>query len=76
MYSDMNLSIEELAIEVTAWCDKHGVVHAKRQVATAIEPRTLRCYRTLALMDASTSGGGFSQRHDFNACLDLLHSHF
>jgi len=76
MYSDMNLSIEELAIKVTAWCDQHGVMPAKGRVAADTQPRTLRCYRTLGLMHTSTSGGGFSQRYDFNACLSLLHSHF
>jgi hypothetical protein len=72
----MNLSIEEPANKVTTWCNQHGVMPAKGRVAADTQPRTLRCYRTLALMDASTSGGGFSQTHDFNACLDLLHSHF
>lgn len=72
----MNLSIEELANKVTAWCDQHGVLSANGQVATGTQPQPLRYYRTLRPMDASTSGGGFSQRHDFDACLALFHSYF
>ena len=68
MHSTMNLSIEKLAIKVTAWCDKHGVVPANGQVATDTQPRTLRYYRTLGLMDAPEAGGGFSERHYLQAC--------
>lgn len=68
MHSTMNLSIEKLAIKVTAWCDKHGVIPANGQVATDTQPRTLRYYRTLGLMDAPEAGGGFSERHYLQAC--------
>lgn len=64
----MNLSIEELASKVTAWCDKHGVVPANGQVATDTQPRTLRYYRTLGLMDPAAAGGGFAERHYLQAC--------
>jgi DNA-binding transcriptional MerR regulator len=62
------LSIEQLAGKVTAWCDKHGVVPANGQVATDTQPRTLRYYRTLGLMDPPAAGGGFAERHYLQAC--------
>lgn len=61
------LSIEQLAAKVTAWCDHHKIVPANGQVATDTQPRTLRYYRTLGLMDPP-SGGGFSERHCLQAC--------
>jgi DNA-binding transcriptional MerR regulator len=61
------LSIEQLAVKVTAWCDRHKVVPANGQVATDTQPRTLRYYRTLDLMDPP-AGGGFSERHYLQAC--------
>lgn len=61
------LSIEQLAAKVTAWCDLHNVVPANGQVATDTQPRTLRYYRTLGLMD-SPAGGGFAERHYLQAC--------
>jgi DNA-binding transcriptional MerR regulator len=61
------LSVEQLAAKVTAWCDRHKVVPANGQVATDTQPRTLRYYRTLGLMDPPTSGG-FSERHYLQAC--------
>lgn len=64
----MDLSIEQLANKVTAWCDQHGVVPANGQVATDTQPRTLRYYRTLGLMDAPATGGGFAERHYLQAC--------
>ncbi len=64
----MNLSIEELASKVTAWCDQHSVVPANGQVATETQPRTLRYYRTLGLMDPPAAGGGFAERHYLQAC--------
>ncbi len=72
----MNLSIEELANKVTAWCDQHGVLPANGQVATAPQPQPLRYYRALRPMAPPTSGGGFSQRHDLDASLALFHSYF
>ena len=64
----VNMSIEQLASKVTAWCDQHGVVPANGQVATETQPRTLRYYRTMGLMDSPAAGGGFSQRHYLQAC--------
>lgn len=63
----MILSIEQLAGKVTAWCDQHQVVPANGQVANDTQPRTLRYYRTLGLMDPP-AGGGFSERHYLQAC--------
>ncbi len=62
------LPIEQLAGKVTAWCDQHGVVPANGQVATDTQPRTLRYYRTLGLMDPPAAGGGFAERHYLQAC--------
>jgi hypothetical protein len=64
----MNSTIEQLACKVTAWCDLHKVVPANGQVATDTLPRTLRYYRTMGLMDAPATGGGFSERHYLQAC--------
>lgn len=66
----MNLTVDQLADQVTAWCAKHCVVPANGQVATATNSRTLRYYRTLGLLDAPTEGGGsgYTERHFLQAC--------
>ncbi|MCA1964756.1 MAG: MerR family transcriptional regulator [Prosthecobacter sp.] len=66
----MNLSVDELADRVTAWCARHRVVPANGQVATATTVRTLRYYRSTGLLDAPTEGGGtgYGERHFLQAC--------
>lgn len=65
----MNLTVDQLADQVTSWCAEHRVVPANGQVATATQSRTLRYYRTLGLLDAPTEGGsGYTQRHFLQAC--------
>ncbi len=66
----MDLNVDQLAARVTAWCADHRVVPANGQVATATQPRTLRYYRTLGLLDATAAGGGqgYGERHFLQAC--------
>lgn len=66
----MDLSVEQLADRVTAWCAQHRVVPANGQVATETQARTLRYYRTLGLVDSPAAGGGqgFGERHFLQAC--------
>lgn len=66
----MNLSVEQLAERVTAWCRRHRVVPANGQVATATTVRTLRYYRTTGLLDAPSEGSGlgYGERHFLQAC--------
>lgn len=64
----MNQTIEQLAENVTAWCLQHRVVPANGQVATDTQPRTLRYYRTLGVLDAPASAGGYTERHFLQAC--------
>ncbi len=66
----MNLSVDDLAEKVSAWCVKRRVVPANGQVGTATNVRTLRYYRTLSLLDAPTEGGGsgYGQHHFLQAC--------
>jgi DNA-binding transcriptional MerR regulator len=46
-------SLEELAQNVRAWCESHGIQPANGQVAEAVTERTIRYYRTLGLLDAA-----------------------
>ncbi len=66
----MNLSVDQLADRVTAWCARHRVVPANGQVATATTVRTLRYYRSTGLLDAPVEGGGlgYGERHFLQAC--------
>lgn len=64
----MNLSLEQLADKVTDWCRQHRVVPANGQVATDTQPRTLRYYRTLGLLDASATAGSYGEHHFLQAC--------
>ena len=75
----MNLTLDELARRATAWCATHGVVPANGQVSTETQPRTLRYYRTLGLLDAPAeggAGGGYGARHLLQACaVRVLQAH-
>ncbi len=64
----MNLSLEQLANKVTDWCRQHRVVPANGQVATDTQPRTLRYYRTLGLLEASATAGSYGEHHFLQAC--------
>jgi DNA-binding transcriptional MerR regulator len=66
----MDLTVEQLASRVTAWCSQHRIVPANGQVATETHPRTLRYYRTLGLLDGPNAGGGsgYGERHFLQAC--------
>ncbi len=66
----MEQSLESLASEVNAWCDKRRIRPANGQAATAVTLRTLRYYRAVNLLDAPTSGGGggYGKRHFLQAC--------
>ncbi|MCB1224382.1 MAG: MerR family transcriptional regulator [Verrucomicrobiales bacterium] len=66
----MDLTVDQLAERVTQWCAQHRVVPANGQVATETQPRTLRYYRTMGLLDAPTAGGGqgYGERHFLQAC--------
>jgi len=75
----MNLTVDELASRVTAWCANHSVVPANGQVSTETQPRTLRYYRTMGLLDAPAeggAGGGYGARHLLQACaVRVLQAH-
>jgi len=45
-------SLEELAAQVQAWTERHGIFPANGQAAEEITERTIRYYRTLGLLDA------------------------
>lgn len=66
----MDLTLDDLAERVTGWCSDHGVVPANGQVAVETQPRTLRYYRTMGLLDAPSAGGGsgYGERHQLQAC--------
>jgi len=58
-------SLPELADAVNAWCREHRVLPASGQAAEDLSERTLRFYRTIALLDAPDSGGGrgYGEKH-------------
>ncbi|HTV43259.1 MAG TPA: MerR family transcriptional regulator [Candidatus Sulfotelmatobacter sp.] len=58
-------SLEELAVEVQAWTEKHQVFPANGQAAEEITERTIRYYRTLGLLDAPIGNYAktFSKKH-------------
>lgn len=57
--------MEELAAEVQAWSEKHGILPANGQAAEAVTERTIRYYRTLGLLDAPLGNytKTFSEKH-------------
>lgn len=59
------LSLEQLAGAVQAWCQKHHVRPANGQAAEEITERTIRYYRTLGLLDAPVGNyvKRFSEKH-------------
>ena len=58
-------SADELAHEVNAWCDEHGVEPANGQAGEQMTERNIRYYRTLGLLDPPLLGGGqgFGEKH-------------
>ena len=64
----MNVQLEQLAEKVTEWCRQHRVVPANGQVATDTQPRTLRYYRTLGLLDSPAVAGSYGDHHFRQAC--------
>lgn len=59
----VNLSLQELSEQVNEWCDEHGVVPANGQAGESITERNIRYYRTLGLVDAPETGGGYGEKH-------------
>jgi DNA-binding transcriptional MerR regulator len=64
----MRLTLEQLAEKISSWCQQHRVLPANGQVATDTQPRTLRYYRTLGLLDAPAGAGVYLERHFLQAC--------
>jgi DNA-binding transcriptional MerR regulator len=64
-----NFSIETLAQTVNEWCDTHQIAPASGQSGETLTERNIRYYRTLALLDPPTTGGGngYGEKH----CLQL-----
>lgn len=58
-------TLEELAVQVQAWTEKHQVFPANGQAAEDITERTIRYYRTLGLLDAPIGNYAktFSKKH-------------
>ena len=58
-------TVEELAQEVSRWCDTHGVTPASGQAGERITERNIRYYRTLGLVDPPEVGGGqgYGEKH-------------
>jgi DNA-binding transcriptional MerR regulator len=58
-------SVEELAEDVSQWCDRHGILPANGQAAPRITERNVRYYRTLGLVDPPLAGGGhgYGEKH-------------
>ena len=58
-------SLEELAQNVEAWCEAHGIRPANGQVAEVMSERTIRYYRSLGLLDAAPGAylRSFTQKH-------------
>ena len=58
-------SLEELAQAVQAWCEDHQTYPANGQAAEEITERTIRYYRTLALLDPPLGNYAktFSDKH-------------
>jgi DNA-binding transcriptional MerR regulator len=62
---DTMRSVETLAGEVNAWCERHGIVPANGQAGERITERNVRYYRTLGLLDPPLAGGGqgYGEKH-------------
>jgi DNA-binding transcriptional MerR regulator len=58
-------SVEQLAEEVSAWCEDHGIVPANGQAGERLTERNVRYYRTLGLVDPPLAGGGqgYGEKH-------------
>ena len=58
-------TLEELAEEVNAWCERQEVEPASGQVGERLTERNIRYYRAMGLLDAPVSGGGagYGEKH-------------
>jgi len=67
---ETKFSVDQLAEQVNAWCEEHGVVPASGQVGLRITERNIRFYRALGLLDPPAEGGGlgYGEKHRLQLC--------
>lgn len=64
-----DLSLDELAQQVNAWCRANEILPISGQAAEAVTERSIRYYRTLSLVDGpGEDGSAYGEKHLVQLC--------